>query len=301
VILLALGPLLLGIVTATTSRRAADRIAPGVATVVLTALALTVALATGLLLCVAAGVAAAELIPASSFGDWSSDVLRDNIPMPPAVGVGAGALAVALLCASAVHLARVALGTRRFARAAAGLLAHGDLVVVPDESMFAYAVPGRQRRIVASTGMLSTLSGPQRRALLAHEDAHLRFRHHVYVQLARLAAAANPLMRPVSRAVELSVERWADAVAAGEVGDRATVAHALATAAIGAARVPGGALAATGNDVVARVRTLLDPVPRRRPLAALLVGAALGCWVTAAVVVVHVHALLETAEAVAAR
>jgi len=47
--------------------------------------------------------------------------------------------------------------------------------------------------------MLRTLSADERRALLAHEAAHLTYRHHVYTQLTDVAAAANPLLRPLRR------------------------------------------------------------------------------------------------------
>jgi hypothetical protein len=303
VILLALVPLVVGAVAAITARRAGDRLAPALATVLLTGLALTVALATGLVLCLAAFVGASEVLPAPVFRHWSVDELRDTIPMPPAAGLAAGAVAALLIVSAVLHLSRVVIRARRTSAAAAAVPAHSDLAVVRDDAVFAYAVPGRHRRIVASTGMLTSLSGPQRRALLAHEEAHLRYHHHVFVQLGRLAAAANPLMRPVSRAVDGCVERWADTVAARVVGDRVTVARAVAAAALAPARVrmPDGSLAAARSNVVDRVRVLLDPPARRRPVGIALVAGVVVCWVSAAAVLLHVHALIEIAQAVGAR
>jgi hypothetical protein len=52
-----------------------------------------------------------------------------------------------------------------------------SLVVTRDQAADAYTVPGRPGRIVVSTGMLEVLDGPGRRALLAHEHAHLKARH----------------------------------------------------------------------------------------------------------------------------
>ncbi len=57
--------------------------------------------------------------------------------------------------------------------------------------------------------------------LLAHERAHARNSHYLFTSAARLAAAANPLLRPVAAEVGYAIERWADERAAAETGDRA--------------------------------------------------------------------------------
>jgi Zn-dependent protease with chaperone function len=292
----ALVPLMIGVCAAVAAPRIGGRIAPAIATILLTGLALTVSLATGLLFCLAAYVAVGELLPLPQFRAWSIDELRDNIPVPPAVGLLLGAIATVLLGRALVHLLRVIANSRRLSVAAAALPAVGELAIIDDATPHAYAVPGRNRRVVVSTGMLRSLSAAERRALLAHEAAHLRCHHHLYVQLARLAAAANPLMRPVSRAVDSCVERWADAAAARAVGGGATVARAVSAAAL-APVVSTGVLAVARNDVVERVRILLDP-PARRPQigAALVVGTVL-CWASVAVVLLHTHNLIELAQA----
>nr|WP_223186357.1 M56 family metallopeptidase [Streptomyces sp. CBMA29] len=170
-----------------------------------------------------------------------------------------------------------------------------------NDAVIAYTIPGRHRRIVVSTGMLRSLSAVQRRALLAHETSHLRHRHHRYVQLARLAAAANPLVRPVSRAVDLAVERWADENAAVEVGDRRTVAHALAAAALASAAPgpapPAGSLGGARTGVADRVGFLLRPPVRHRLAYALVTAGIVLCWTATCVAVGHIHGLMELAEA----
>jgi hypothetical protein len=91
---------------------------------------------------------------------------------------------------------------------------------------------------------------------------------------ADLAAAINPLLRPTARVIAHAVERWADEDAADAVGDRRLVARTLARTALLQHRpISGGAVAATGGDVVNRVRALLAPTPTRHPsaLAVLLV------------------------------
>ena len=131
--------------------------------------------------------------------------------------------------------------------------------------------------MVVSTAMLRALPPAERRALLAHEAAHLRHHHHLHVQLAELAAAANPLLRPLAAAVHAGVERWADEEAAAEVGDRALAARPLARAGLARAgagrhRVPGAGDAA----VAERTRALLAPRPAgRRGLAAAVVALML--------------------------
>ena len=94
--------------------------------------------------------------------------------------------------------------------------------------------------------MLRVLSADERRVVLAHEAAHLARHHHLYIQLADLAAAANPLLRPTASGVRLAVERDADEVAAGEVGDRRLAARALARAGLAKA---GTSPRPTGNGV----------------------------------------------------
>src|SRR6185437_3900031 len=196
---------------------------------------------------------------------------------PPSVVLGAAAgLTVGVLLVAAVRRATrlgVNLGhavatCRRLGPDA------GGLVVLRDDEPDAFALPGVRGRVVVSTGMLRMLPPDERRVLLAHERAHLAHGHQIYVQLAGLAAAANPLLRPLAREVERGVERWADEVAAAEVGDRRLAARALARAASPADSRWGLALHAAGRPaaVGARALALLQPPPRRRrwPAAALI-------------------------------
>ena len=124
-----------------------------------------------------------------------------------------------------------------------------------------------------TAGMLSALDGPGRAALLAHERAHLAGFHYLFTTAARLAATANPLLRPAARSVEYTVERWADERAATVVGDRRLVAHAIGRAALAARanrsrRVIPGALGAVFSGTHRRAHARAGPVPRR--VAALL-------------------------------
>jgi Zn-dependent protease with chaperone function len=154
-----------------------------------------------------------------------------------------------------------------------------EAVVVVHPQAAAYCLPGRQRhrRIVVTTGALSALDAPQLRAVVTHEHAHLRGRHHLVLLAAHafaLAFPGVPLFRHARSEVAALVEMRADDVAAHQHG-RATLATALLCVAEGAA--PGAVLAVGGPAAVRRIRRMLVPP---RPLclparAAGVVGA--GC------------------------
>ncbi len=296
VLLLAAVPPIVGAATASVAGRLARRLPPGVATVLLTVLALAVALSCGILLCLTACLGVVQRVPLVRPYDWSPDALRTLLPVPVVVAAGAGLIAAVLLARAIAHLVRVVIGARHGSAAVADLPVAGDLAVVDDAAVYAYTVPGRGGRVVVSTGMLRVLDGPQRRALLAHEHAHLRYHHHLYAQSTRLAAAANPLLRPVVRAVDEAIERWADAVAVREVGDPAVVAHALGRAALSGSTLPAYALGAGHSDVVGRVRDLLEPPRHRRYPGVLLVIAAAACVFGTSAVLLHTHDVIEIAE-----
>ncbi|WP_261575759.1 M56 family metallopeptidase [Frankia gtarii] len=291
-------PLVAGPTGARVAARAARSLPPATATVVLTGFALSVSLVTGAVLCLACLLGVVEQFPATHPADWSTATLREQLPVPIGVGLAAGGLAIALLGRAGLHLVRVVARARRTAAVVATLPAVGDLAVIDDTALHAYSVPGRHSRIVVSTGLLRSLTGPQRGALLAHEEAHLRHHHHRYAQLARLAAAANPLLSPVARAVDGAIERWADTVAAREVGDAATVARALSTAALALPRMPPESLGAAHHDVIDRVRDLLEPPRRQARTGVLFVLAATLCWASATALVLYVFRVVELSESV---
>lgn len=65
-------------------------------------------------------------------------------------------------------------------------------VLLDDRARLAYCVPGRQGQIVLTTGALEVLSADEVGAVLAHERAHLRGRHHLVIVLATGLARAFP-------------------------------------------------------------------------------------------------------------
>jgi Zn-dependent protease with chaperone function len=159
---------------------------------------------------------------------------------------------------------------RALRRLCEGHPADTELIVAASPEPQAFAIPGRPGRILVTSGMLSALEPAERRVLLAHERAHLTHRHALLVTAATLAAAANPLLRPVRSTIAFLVERWADEQAADAVGDRETTARALARAALSAERPrPACALSFTDRAVTRRIAALqTTPPPRLWPLAA---------------------------------
>ncbi|UER55458.1 M56 family metallopeptidase [Kineosporiaceae bacterium SCSIO 59966] len=96
------------------------------------------------------------------------------------------------------------------------------VLVVGGQGRFVYCIPGRSPRIVMSTGALRTLTSEQRVAVVSHEWAHLRGRHHLMVGFFAALHRAFPLpsTRAALRAVQLLVEMLADDAARRVAGNR---------------------------------------------------------------------------------
>jgi hypothetical protein len=255
--------------------RLARRLPPAAATRLLVPGSLVVAGSSVWVLVAVAFTWVAQFPAVSRYGQWSAEELRADTPFPTAIPVGCGLLAVLAVTRAATR------GTRRVQLLLAvrqschGVGAPGSLVVLDNDRPDAFATPGAHGRIVVTRGLLRALNADERRALLAHEAAHLTHRHVWWLLAAGLAAAANPMLNPTVRAITHTVERWADEDAARAVTDRRLVARTLARTAllIRAAPPASMGLAAVGGDVPERVRALLEPPPRPRviPLAVLVV------------------------------
>jgi Zn-dependent protease with chaperone function len=232
----------------------------------------------------------------ASEGPWSAGVLAANDPVHRSVALVCALLllaSVAGLTVASWRRVRVLVdGWREYRE----LPAAGDLAVVDDPVPTAFALPGMPGRIVVSSGMLQALSADERRALLAHERAHLRHRHHLFLLVLQLASAVHPLLRPLVREGAFTVERWADEEAAAEVADRSLVARAVARAALATKRAPRRALAAAGGPVPRRVQALLTPpAPFRRGPVVVCAALTLVCCVSLAEAAHDTERLFENA------
>lgn len=188
----------------------------------------------------------------------------DPVPRGFAVLAAAGLLVLTLRVAGET---RRQIATRR-AAANECRRAPSELVVRDSADVFAYAVPGRDPHIVASSGMLRLLDTRQRRALLAHERSHLRHRHDLYLLAGRLSAALNPLLTRHRDEIAYLCERWADEDAAEHLGDRTVVADSLVSASWGTLQARGQ-LAFERLGVRHRLHALASECPPVRPLTAL--------------------------------
>ncbi|MGW0830431.1 M56 family metallopeptidase [Streptomyces prunicolor] len=291
-------PLLIAMVLAVFAPRAARRLAPRPAAWSLASAALVASLGWLGSLALLAFAGLVQIPEVAEEGQWSVAAVHASDPVHLTV---AGAAALTLL-ASVTGLTVAAvrqLRHLRWARRECRLLpGDTELAVLDMESPEAFALPGAPGRIVVSSGMLRCLGDREREALLAHERAHLRGRHHLFQTLWRFSAAVNPLLRPLSDAGGFVLERWADEEAAVRVGDRTVVAHAVGRAALaGSANRSRPALAATGGAVPQRVRALLAPPPPRRALP-FVAGAALlvVCCVSLADAATDSEEMIETAQ-----
>jgi Zn-dependent protease with chaperone function len=160
-------------------------------------------------------------------------------------------------------------------RLAGRRLPEADAVVLDSPGAAAYCVAGRSPTVIVTSGALDVLSAQQLGAVLAHEEAHLRARHHRWLSAATLAARSLPfvpLLRETPARLARFLEMDADELAAHQ-HDPQVLASALV--AVGTTGPSGGISArqhettttATGGDAAARIRRLLRPpeqLPRRR-------------------------------------
>ncbi|MER7397502.1 M56 family metallopeptidase [Streptomyces sp. NPDC000151] len=273
-------PLVLPLTAWPVARLAEQHLHPRSATRLLAGVAAVLAVCSTLCLGLIMVVGTAQL-PGNPLPDgWSDPEVRAAVPYDEI----AGRAAIPALCAVAVAgvrtLWRHLRVRRRAARALAGLPG-SRVAVLPDGAPYAYALPARRPgpgRIVVSTAMLARLDSRERRALFAHERAHLAGRHHRYLLAVQLAARANPFLRPLRTATEFCTERWADEEAAQAVGDRRVTARAVGKAALVTRHAPMAGLAsfAAPGPVPRRVAALLrsGPPTRSWPRAATPAGIA---------------------------
>ncbi|MER6047653.1 M56 family metallopeptidase [Streptomyces sp. BHT-5-2] len=288
-------PLVLPLSALPIARLAEQHLHPRVTTRLLTLLAVVLGLCSTLCLGLLVVVGTAQL-PGNPLPDgWSDPEVRAAVPYAEVAGVAAIFALSAALAVCGVALRRDHRIRERAHRALAVLPAGADPAVLPDDEPYAYAVPGigarpgrpaRPGRIAVSRGMLRSLDDDERRALFAHERAHLQGGHHRYLLAVRLAGCVNPLLLPLRSAVAFSAERWADEEAAGAVGDRRLTARAVGKAALISRPAPYPVVVQFASPepgpVPRRVAALLGPVPSARSWPPALTPAGLATLVAAA-------------------
>ncbi len=306
-------PFLIPALAGIAARPLAARLEPRQATWLLTIAAVALAACSTVALALLVAYAAARSSVLAALGDYSQEVIRRGDPIPSVTGAIAGLALAGAAIAVAVLFRNRARALAESYRRAAELRGDDCVVVVPGPAIEAYALPGRPGCIVVSDRLLDRLDADGRAALIAHEQAHLSGRHYLFAAAAWLAAAANPMLLPVARAVEYTVERWADEHAAAVTGDRGLVAETIGQVALlaspRAARLPVMSLGivdartrrtslAWAGPVPRRVAALLTAPPRQRIVllaasAVIVLLAGIAALETAG----DLHALLEVAQA----
>lgn len=282
-------PLVVPLFAALAARPLADRLPPGAATWLLAASALALALASSAVLGMLALSALVRIPVIDALGHLSRPVIRSGDAVSLPVAIVAGGLLVMAAVAAGRAVWRRGRAIAAAHRHASSLPGASQVVVTEDSAADAYTVPGWPCRIVITQGMLRALSGGERDVLLAHERSHAQCSHYLFTSVARLAAAANPLLRPAAAQVGYTVERWADERAAAQAGNRTLAARAVARAALATSAAPpdrDAAMTALGlitqegerrgglphadlhraGQVPRRVAALLAPPPRLRLL-----------------------------------
>ncbi|KAB2346936.1 M56 family metallopeptidase [Actinomadura rudentiformis] len=243
--------------------------------------------------------------PGHGLLEWLHDCLPHHSPVAFTLG---GLTSLALLGACGARLAQGlprlwrAVRRRREHRSMLHLVAredrrNADVLLLDHPLPVAYCLPSRWRPIVVSTGAQTRLTGLQLQAVLAHERAHLRQRHHallLFLDLAHTLLPWLPTVRLAKATLPVLLEMSADDAAARRWGR-----HTLAGALRQVASTPGlaGALAAagTGEGLLSRRLTRLEAptsavTPHRaRRAAAWIVAAG-----TAAIPVITAAATLTS-------
>lgn len=206
------------------------------------------------------------------------------IPLHHEVGPVMGTIAVMALAATVFRCGRIMFARQQAVHSVRG---SGRLEIVESKRCFAYAVPTSVGCVVVSTGLLAPLSRDERRAVFAHERAHLKLGHHRYLLAVELSQAVLPFLKPLGAQIRHATERAADEAAASVVADRHVVARAISAVALapGFSAVPS----LGGGSVPRRVEALLWPHRELTAPAPVVTVAFAGVLVITAAAGVQLH------------
>jgi Zn-dependent protease with chaperone function len=163
-----------------------------------------------------------------------------------------------------------------------------DVLVLDHPAPSAFCLPGRDRSVVVTSTALALLSRSELAAVLAHERAHLRGRHHLLVAFSQGLARAFPGV-PVFAWGEEQVRRLVELAADDQACRRhrpSCVANAILLLAESAP--PAVALALGAEAIELRLQRL---VGRQRPVRRGVHGGLVAAQLVAPAVVVAVLAL----------
>lgn len=198
--------------------------------------------------------------------------ITNAVMLPPAVATALVMALLALTAGVAIHTARrvivTMLNIRRSNHDHAEAVQiigratdYDGVVAITADRPAAYCVSGGGRSaVVVTTATLEILDEAGLAAVLAHERAHLRGRHHHIIAVLKALAAALPrlpLLRAAAHSVPALLEMCADDAATRNHGREPLLASLIA---LGTQhRLPDGALAAAGTAIVDRALRLTQP------------------------------------------
>lgn len=190
---------------------------------------------------------------------------------PPDVEELGGVLGVLILAAAAARLTVIGIricrrrahaGREHLAllRVAARVDAGPPITLwLPHDRPLAFSLAGRPGAVVATDGLTRHLGADGVAAVLAHEHAHLRGRHHLLVAIIDALSAVLPFV-PLFRQAPAAIRRLTE-LAADVAAVRSCGAHAVRAAlrCISRHDAPGVALAMANNAIDLRLDRLDNP------------------------------------------
>ncbi len=208
-----------------------------------------------------------------------------------AVAIGVSGVMLARLLIAGHHIGRGMRQRRQQHRELVDIIASqhdGNVRILEHPTPTAYCLPGRQKRVVLSQGVIDTLGPDELDAVLAHEQAHLSARHDLLIEFFSVIheTVPEPLRcQSAMSEVRLLVEALADRASVRRVGELATAQALLALA---DSRAPEAAMG-VGTALTAPTRLKIIAAGRRSPAlsaamytyALLLLSAPLGLVATA--------------------
>jgi len=164
-----------------------------------------------------------------------------------------------------------------------------DVLILDHPAPSAFCLPGRDRSVVVTSTALALLSRSELDAVLAHERAHLRGRHHLFVAFSQGLARAFPGV-PVFTWGEAQVRRLVELAADDQACRRhrpSCVANAILL--LAETGPPTVALALGAEAIELRLQRL---VGRQRPVRRGVRGGLIAAQLVAPAVVAAILALI---------
>lgn len=141
---------------------------------------------------------------------------------------------------------------------------HPEARLLDHTAPVAYCLPGPRNTMVLSAGIVDLLSKPQLEAVIAHERAHLEWRHDLLVLPFVSWRRALPWLRAATvahQSISTLVEMLADDTAVRTVRP-AVLASAIAL--VDGSEPPAGGLALTSSATELRIERLTNPPAKLR-------------------------------------